>query len=345
MNQNKPGLMDEALLKSALNNPQLLATIGDYVQKAAVTASTYTFSPSSRSIFVAENLDHVIKLIVPTATPIRNLMPRSKGAGQAAAWHRLTSKLDPAAGSTGTTPFFADAGTPGETTQTYTTESAAYKLLGRKLSVGLLHLAASQSNPAGTVEDELLRIKTLEVMLGEEWAIINADSSADSNAFDGLLKQITTNSGSATFLTASGIATYDRTLFNAGGGATHLFLSARQKTAIADELQSSGSIQRVMTTQANGNTSIGNLNVKSIISPATDNEIQLVVSRYMGAWAVLGTMYSPAGEAYVDMQDLIPLIKMDVPVTTFAKDSFVVESTVLRLMAEPYFYKIGGLAT
>jgi hypothetical protein len=305
-----------------------------------------TFSPSTRSIFVAENLDPVIKTIVPTATPVRNLMPRATGAGQATAWKKLTSKLDPAAGSTGTTIFFADAGTPSETTQTFSTVTAAYKLLGRKLSVGLLHLAASQSNPGGTVEDNLLRIKTLEVMLGEEHSIINADSAADSNAFDGLLKQVTTNSGSAALLTASGVAAYDQTIFEAGGAGTHLLVSPRQKRAMVDELQSSGSIQRIVSAQAsNGNATMANLNLKSIISTVTGNEIEIVTSRYMGAWALLLTMNSPAGERYIEMEDLIPMVKLDVPVTTFAKDSFVVQASVLKVIAEPYQYKIGGLAT
>ena len=164
-----PAQMDDSLLKSALNDPGLLASIGEMIQKASVTTSTYTFSPATRSIFVAENLDEVIKLIVPTATPIRNLFPRSTGTGQASAWKKLTSKLDPSATGTGQSAFFADAGTPGETTQTYVTATAAYKLLGRKLSVGLQHIAASQSNPAGTAEEQMLRVKALEVMLGEEW--------------------------------------------------------------------------------------------------------------------------------------------------------------------------------
>ncbi len=53
---NKIAPMDEGLLKSALNDPQLLAQIAGLVQKAAITTGTYTFSPASRSIFVAENL-------------------------------------------------------------------------------------------------------------------------------------------------------------------------------------------------------------------------------------------------------------------------------------------------
>lgn len=337
----KNALMDSELLKSALNDPAFLASISDQIQKASVTSGTYTFQPASRSVFVAENLDHVIKLIVPTATPIRNLMPRSAGAGQATAWSKLVSLLDPSALGTGASIFFADAGTPGETTQTYVTVTAAYKLLGRKLSVGLQFLKASESNPAGDAQTNILKIKTLEVMLGEEWGIINADSAVDANAFDGLLKQITTNSGTASFLTASGIAGYDQTLFNLGGGATDVMLSARQKRAMMDDLQNAGSIQRIVVQDQHG--AIANSNVKSVISPVTSNEIALTVSRYMGTWAIIGTMQSMAGENYADMQDLIPMIKLDVPVTTFATDAFIVESTVLRLIAEPYFMKVGGL--
>lgn len=332
----------QALLKAFGDNGAMMASLGEYIQKAAVTNGTYTFSPDSRSIFTAENLDHVIKLIIPQSTPIRSVIPRSSGSGQAAAWHRLTSKLDPSATGTGTTPFFADAGTPGETTQTYTTESAAYKLLGRKLSLGLMHIASSQGNPAGNAEDQLLRTKTLEVMLGEEWSIINSDSAVHTNGFDGLLKQITTNSGTSALLTASGVAVYDQTIFEAGGVATHLFIGPRQKRALADQLEKTGAIQRIMIQDQKG--AVANASVKAIISPNTDQEIQLVTSRYMGNWAILGAVTSPSGEAYVDMQDLIPMIKMDVPVTTFARDSFIVEATVLRLMAEPYWYKIGGLA-
>lgn len=338
-------MFDADLIKSALADPALLSQIGAAIQKATITTGTYTFSPATRSIFVAENLDQVIKLILPTATPIRNLFPRSPGAGQASSWKKLTTALDPSATGTGVSTFFADGGTPGETSQTYTTVAAAYKLLGRKLSVGLQHIAASQSNPAGTAEEQMLRIKTLEVMLGEEWAIVNADSGADNNAFDGLLKQIQTNSGTAALLTASGIAAYDQTLFQLGGAATHLLINPRQKRAIMDDLQSAGSIQRVVSAMAsNGNATIANLNVKSILSPVTGQEIDMVVSRYMGSWATLLSVNSPAGEALIDLQDLIPMIKLDVPVTTFAKDSFIVESTVLRVIAESWQYKIGGLA-
>jgi len=337
----KQAIVDPEVVKSLLSEEQTLEMVADAIRKAAVTTSTYSFSPSTRSIFVAENLDPVIKLIVPTATPIRSLIPRKAGSGQATSWKKMTSKLDPSATGTGTVITFADGGTPEETSHTFSVVTAAYKLLGRKLSVGLLHIAASKNHVP--VEDELTRIKTLEVMLGEEYLIINGDSNADSNAFDGLLKQITTNSGTASLLTASGIGVYDATLFAAGGISTHCFISPRQSRALSDELQGSGSVQRIVVSDQGA--AVANLRVSEIISPSTGSSIKLIVSRYMGAWAILGAVKSPAGENYVEMEDLIPMVKMDVPVTSFSKDSFVVEATVLKLIAEPYWYKIGGLAT
>ena len=155
--------MDSELLKKMLGQSGTLDAVAAAIQKAAVTNATYTFSPSTRSIFTAENLDPVIKLIIPTATPIRSLMPRKSGSGQATAWKRLTSNLDPDTGGTGTVISFADAGTPNETTQTYTVTTAAYKLLGRKIELGLMAIASSKGHVP--MEDEMIRIKTLEVML------------------------------------------------------------------------------------------------------------------------------------------------------------------------------------
>jgi len=331
----------DADLQKALSNPQIMAQVADVVAKAAVTNATYTFSPDTRSIFNAENLDPVIKLITPTSTPVRNIFPRVPGMGQAAAWKKMTSALDPSATGTGSSIFFADAGSPNETIQTYTVSSAAYKLLGRKVEMGLQSVASSQNELP--LEESQVKIKTLEVMLGEEWAIMNGNSSSDSNAFDGLATQITTNSGTASLLTASGVNVYAKTIFDAGGAASHLILNPKQNTAIGDELQSSGSIQRVIVSDQGG--AIGNVRVTEIMDSSTGGLIKLVVSRYAGAWAYLLSVKSPAGENWIEMDDLIPMIKLDVPNTAFAITRFVTESTVLKVIAEPYQYKIGGLAT
>lgn len=51
---------------------QIAQLVQDEVRKA-VTQNTYTFSPSDRSIYSPENLDPVVKTIVPTAAPVRKI--------------------------------------------------------------------------------------------------------------------------------------------------------------------------------------------------------------------------------------------------------------------------------
>src|SRR3990167_3942627 len=235
---------------------EALQQIKDQLMKAAETTSTYTFSPTTRSIFSPENLDEKIKFLVPIDTPLRNRFPRVKGKGQMAEWKRMTSAVHSRMHPTGNVPAgtatqiaFADAGAPNETTQTYSATSAAYKLLGRKLEVGGLALAASKArNGQPDMQADRERVKMYEVMLGEEELLIAGDVSNSALEFDGLNKQITTNSGNATFLTASGIGSFCQTLYARGGDPTLLLASARQLQALADDLEHSGSIQqRVIT--------------------------------------------------------------------------------------------------
>src|SRR5271170_1391843 len=113
------------------------ASMRETIMKAAETLATNTFAPPTRSIFAPENISGDIKLIVPTATPIRNRLPRVEGYGQAAVFRRLTSRLQSNTGAAGvgtnTAVTFADASAPNQTSQTYDTVAYPYKLLGRKI--------------------------------------------------------------------------------------------------------------------------------------------------------------------------------------------------------------------
>jgi len=63
---------------------EALQQIRENLLKAAETTSTYTFSPTTRSIFSPENLDEKVKFLVPIDTPMRNRFPRVPGKGQSA---------------------------------------------------------------------------------------------------------------------------------------------------------------------------------------------------------------------------------------------------------------------
>lgn len=326
-----------------------LAGLREEIMKAAEIKTSYTFDPDVRSIFSPQNLDEEIKYIVPTDTPLRERLPRGAGMGEAAVWKKMTSAIHSRTHATGNSPqagtntsiFFADAGTPNETTQTYTTATAVYKLLGRRLEVGGLALAASQGRAGQPdMQKERERVKIYEVMLGEEEAIIAGDSSVNSNEFDGLYKQITTNSGTATFVTYSGVGSWARTLYGYGADPTLLVTNPTQLQALANNLDQANSLIR--TTVQNGSAQaglVGGYALSQIVNPITQALIDVKPSRYVGYGGLLLTEKSPAGEAWIEMEDLIPMSRVDVPSANFSYTSFVLEATALKVIADVFQFK------
>lgn len=324
----------------------------DAIQKA-VTNSTYTFSPATRSIFAPENLDPVIKLMVPTATPIRAMMPRTKGFGQAAAWKKLTSQLAPGNKGTGTIPGggvagtgyrpgFADAGQPNtSTTQTFSVVTAAYKNLGADVEVGRQALASSRGYQA--IRDELVRYKTLEVMLGEENTILNGDSTIDSTEFDGLGKTLTTNSGTMSLLTASGVGSQMQgPYWDYGAQFQYLIANPRQIRALSDDLQGTGSIQRIVVD--NQGAGIGGIHLAKVVNPVDGSLVNVIASRYSGSWAYLLTVTEPSGENALEMEDLEAMSVYEPATANHSIISRVYETTVLKVIYEVHQAKIGGLS-
>lgn len=330
---------------------QTLGEIKDAIAKAAVTNSTYTQTPAVRSIFAPENLDPVIKLIAPTATPVRSMFPRTKGFGQAAAWKKMTSQLHPGARGTGATPggatgtgysaSFADAGQPGTTTQTFATVTAAYKNLGIDVEVGRQAIASSRGYQ--DVRDELVRYKTLELMLAEEDMILNGDSSVVSTEFDGLAKGITTNSGTLSLLTASGVGNLLQSpIWTYGANFQYLVANPKQVRALADDLQGTGSIQRIVVdNQGNG---IGGMHLAKIVNPINGSLIEVVMSRYCGGNAYLLTATLPSGENAMEMEDLEPMSVYEPATANHSVITRIYETTVLKIIYEPYQLKVTGLA-
>lgn len=321
-----------------------LEEIKDVIAKAAEVKTTYTFDPAARSVFSPENLDEEIKFLVPTDTPLRSRIPRVPGLGEAAVWKMMTSAIHsgihPIGVGTDTSIAFADAYAPGETTQTYSTNSAVYKLLGRKLEVGGLALAASKGRDGQPdMQKSRERIKLYEVMLGEEELMIAGDAAARTSEFSGLNKQITTNSGAVTFVTASGVGSWCQTLHGVGAEPTLLLASARQLQALADDLEKSGSIQRVVIAQGEQTGVTGGLALSKVVNPVTGSLIDVKPSRFVGRGGLLLTEKSPAGEVWIEMDELIPMSRVDVPSSTFSYVSFVLEAVALKVIGEPFQYK------
>lgn len=325
---------------------EALQAIKADILKSAETIATYTFSPTARSVFSPENLDEKIKVLAPTDTPLRNRLPRDKGFGQAANWKLLTSKLHSkihasTTGGTGTatTGFFADAGAPSETSQTYSVTNAPYKLLGRKLEVGGLALAASKGRAGEPdMQTDREKIKMLELMLVEEEAIVAGDAATTTTEFSGFYKQITTYSGTVSFLTASGIGANCQTLYVEGGDPTLLVTNARQLQALADDLEKNNAIMRNVISSPTG--VVGGYALSKLVNPISQALIDVKPSRYVGYGALLLTEKSAAGETWMAMEDLIPVSRVDVPSSNFSYISFILEATVLKLIGEPYQMKL-----
>lgn len=318
------------------------------IQKAAELITTNTFSPDSRSVFSPENLEAEVKLTVPKETPLRNRFPRVAGLGEATAWKRLTSKLHSRSGGvagigTNTSIAFADAGAPNETNQTFVVTSEAYKLLGRKIEVGGLAIASSRGEARDDVFTQRLRHKLVEVMIGEEELIIGGDKTNNTLEFDGLSAQITTNSGVRSLLSVSGVNNdIANTIFKEGGSPTAIVANARNTKALADELQGTGSIQRIMVdNQGNG---IGGVRLAKMVNSIDGSLIDVITSRYVANQAFLLDEVSSGGERWIDISELIPMSRVDVPSSNFSTIAFVLEAMTLRVIGEPYQFKYTGLA-
>lgn len=320
----------------------LLAQVDSRIAKA-VTNSTYTMSPPTRSIYSPENLDPTIKHVVPMIAPVRSILPRTQGFGQVATWRKLTSRLDPQIAGTGVRLGFADAGQPSQTTQTYTLATAAYKNMGRDVEIGRQALASNRGSNLEDMRAHEEMIKATEVILGEEDIILNGDVAVTSLEFDGFAKSFTTNSGSAGYITASGIGVGARTLHGQGvEQPTHFVANARQMQALADDLQGSGSIQRIVVN--NQGAAIGGVHLAKIVNPVTGNLIDTVASRYSGTWGYLLTVTAVTGQNWLEMEDVEPLSVYDVPTANHSIVSRVYETSVLKVIAENFQYKFGGLS-
>lgn len=324
---------------------QVVAQVEDEIKKTAVIQSTYTFAPPTRSIFSPENLDPVIKVLVPTTAPVRAALPRTQGFGQAAGWQKLTSRLDNTASGTNATVGFVDAGQPGQTTQTFVFASAAYKNLGRDVEIGRQQIAANRGGKLEDIRAKEEQIKTVEVLLGEENMILNGDSGADATTFDGFWKSFTTNvkNGNGGYVTASGVGDYAQTLFDKGAEMpTHWIGSSVQNKALSNALAGTGSIQRI--TMDDQGRAIGGQRLAKIVNPVTGNLIDVITSRYAGGNAYLLTVSDATGQNWVEVEDLESLSVYDVPTANHSLVSRVYETCVLKVIGEPFQLSVGNLS-
>lgn len=257
---------------------------------------------------VRENLEAPARALVPTDTPLRNLLPRIPGAGTASAWKQITSlgggwgsSYDqPGGGASASQMFFAEDGAPTKVTPVFANKSGAYKLLGCYGDITQFAMAAGANYQDQYAEAK--RLALLNMMLNEENALINGDASStaapwgdgsNALAFNGLRNLITTANGTPTAqvqtsvggLTTAHIDAQLNRIWNQGGSELYMLINAQEAQSLTTLAQASASIRRVVI-QSTDKATLG-MRITGYVHAISGEVVDVFVSRFVPAGTML----------------------------------------------------------
>lgn len=304
-------------------------------------------------LLVREDLQAELAIEAPTATPVRNRLNRIQGNGRAHSWYKLVPTSADEGLFLGTAPanmFFEKGGLPTASTPAYKYMSAPYTALGDVVTVSF------QDQMSGATYTDIkkhqIKLKMVNVARGEEWAIINGDSAVDPKQFDGLLKQIVTNTSDlmGNNLSLSDITDMERTIVTRGGKPQAVVAGYREVQRISELVL--GSFYRL--------TQVG-------AGSMADVPAGVAVTKWVNAFGTVDIIGSeflpPVGEDaeaslivlddktvledgnVVQMVDLMPLSAIDLALLGSAYRTLVAEFTVLMVACEAFQGKITGIGT
>lgn len=194
---------------------------------------------------VRQDLEDTLRLAANLNTPLRNRLNRIQGEGNAHAYYKLTANpgsVVTGAKFLGTDPnnaIFAKGGLPNSTDPQYSYVARPYSNIGDVLTVAWQDKAQDRSFI--DIEAQQRHVKMINTGLCEEYFIINGDSDATNGlAFDGLIKQITTDGYNVVDVSAGGgsplkFSLIEQVVFDvlkAGGQTRGLVMSYAMKQAI-----------------------------------------------------------------------------------------------------------------
>jgi hypothetical protein len=81
------------------------------------------------------------------------------------------------------------------------------------------------------------------------------------------------------------------------------------------------------------------LALAKIVNSVTQSLVDVKPSRFVGYGGLLLTEKSPAGEVWMESEELIPMSRVDVPSSNFSLIGFVLEALALKLIGEPFQLK------
>lgn len=328
-------------------NAQVVEQAINDIQKAISTTDV------SGLLLVREDLQAEMAIMAPTDTPLRNRLNRIPGNGKAHAWYQLIPVTSTGALSAthlflgGTSPdqgFFQKGGLPEAVQPSYKFKSAPYVSLGDLVTVSFFEQMAG-----GTYTDikkHQIKVKMLNVALMEEWAIINGDSSANPNMFDGLNVQVTDNvTALSATLTLDAITSVEQNIVSDGGKPQVLVMSYRDLQKFNDLIFSS--FYRLFQAGAGTLADIpSGISVTRWVSPF--GVVDVVGSRYIVPTGspledfilVLDDKTVLEDGNAIQMVDLMPLSSIDLALLQTAYRTVVLEFSVLQLTSEAFQGKL-----
>lgn len=280
---------------------------------------------------VRENLEQDAIDLTPRDTPLRNMIPRTVGAGLATQWRTLTSlgggwgSSDEPNGGSALRVFFAETGAPAEFVSTYSNNSMGYKLMGAYGSVTGF-AAASGANFQNQIAVE--RTNSLRnLMLNEENAIVNGSATstaapwgdgANALGFDGMINLIATGKGvpSAQIVAVGGALTFAAidsmlvSLYKRGAQQPYIIANATELLSIVHLAVQSGQVTMMRILGATDGDTDVNLRVVGYIHPITGERVKIIPSRFLAAGTMLfGCERLPNGNPSLDI-NVLPQVNL-----------------------------------
>ncbi|MFA6971371.1 MAG: DUF5309 family protein [Gallionella sp.] len=298
-------------------------------------------------LLVREDLQAELAIMAPTDTPVRNRLNRIQGNGKAHAWYQLVPTSATEGLFLGTNPanaFFERGGLPNATQASYKYLSAPYVSLGDMIVVSFFDQMAGATY--ADVKKLQTKIKMINTALIEEWAIINGDSATNPLCFDGLIKQITTNTVTAagTLFTLAQINTLAQTIAAVGGKPQAIILSYRENQRFSDLILSS--YYRLFQSGAGALADVpAGVAITKWVSPF--GTLDIIGSRFLKSGTAVDSSILMIDDKTVlddgnalQMVDLMPISSIDLALLQTAYRTIICEFTVLQMTCEKFQGKI-----
>lgn len=187
--------------------------------------------------------------------------------------------------------FYAESGSPLDSTETYASRTAAYKLLGDKGSITLFSMAAGANfaNQYALAKRNCL----MRALLKEEYALLHAENNVTAApwgdgttalAYQGLIPFVTANAPAPHLQTSVGALTLEHIqaqltrIWNEGGIGMYMLVNGVQAEKLTNLATASGNYRVIITNE--GAMKVGG-RVGYVVHAVSGEEVPIITHRFM----------------------------------------------------------------